>query len=67
MKDMNLAGMLTGLFEYQRFAGNKKLQALIDETERRQLYNLSDDDLSMVSAAGEATVPKEPEDGHANG
>lgn len=66
MKNMNLAGMLTELFEYQRFEGSKRLQALIDETETRCLHALSDDDLEWVSAAGEAD-PQEEKDGNADG
>lgn len=60
---MNLARTLTRLFEYQHFEKNKRLQALIDETENRHLHNLSDDDLEWVSAAGEVTYQK---DGKAN-
>lgn len=60
---MNLAGTLTRLFDYQRFEGNKKLQALIDETEARCLHNLSDDDLEWVSAAGEESDLTEKKDG----
>lgn len=57
---MNLEGALTRLFDYQRFAGNPKLQALIDETENRYDHLLSDDDLEWVSAAGESAdlIPK---------
>lgn len=60
---MNIARTLTGLFDYQRFEKNKKLQALIDETEARCLHNLSDDELEWVSAAGEESDPKEKKDG----
>ena len=56
---MNLAGTLTRLFEYQHFEENKRLQALIDETESRYLHDLSDDDLEWVSAAGEETGKKD--------
>ena len=67
MKNMHLAGMLTGLFEYQRFEGSARLQALIDETEARYLHALSDDDLEWVSAAGEETAPQEKKDGNVDG
>lgn len=56
---MNLAGTLTRLFAYQHFEENKRLQALIDETESRCLHGLSDDDLEWVSAAGEETDKKD--------
>lgn len=60
---MDIAGTLTRLFDYQHFEGNKKLQALIDETEDRCLNNLSDDDLEWVSAAGEKNDPEYKKDG----
>lgn len=60
---MDLEGALTRLFDYQRFEGNKRLQALIDETEARCLHKLSDDDLEWVSAAGEESDPTEKKDG----
>ena len=44
---------LKKLFEYQRFEQNEKLGKLIQETEGRYAAELSDDDLSLVSAAGE--------------
>lgn len=50
---MSTTKKLTALFDYQRFERNKKLQALIDETETRYAYALSDDDLEWVNAAGE--------------
>ena len=54
---------LTALFDYQRFAGNERLQALIADTENRCLHALSDDDLEWVSAAGEETDLKDKKDG----
>ena len=60
---MSTTEKLTALFDYQRFERNKKLQALIDDTERRCLCSLSDDDLEWVSAAGEETDPKDKKDG----
>ena len=54
---------LTALFDYQRFAGNERLQALIADTENRCLHALSDDDLAWVSAAGEPSELREKKDG----
>ena len=47
---------LKKLFDYQRFEKNEKLEKLIRETEGRYAAELSDDDLSFVSAAGEETL-----------
>ena len=41
------------LFDYQRFEQNAKLEKLIQETESRYAKELSEEDLSLVSAAGE--------------
>lgn len=60
---MDIAIALTKLFDFQRFEGNEKLQAVIDETENRRLHNLTDDELEWVSAAGEDS-PKEKENGN---
>ena len=60
---MSTTKKLTALFDYQRFERNERLQALIDDTERRCLCSLSDDDLEWGSAAGEETDPKEKKDG----
>ena len=60
---MSTTKKLTALFDYQRFERNKRLQALIDDTERRCLCPLSDDDLEWVSEAGEETDTKEKKDG----
>lgn len=46
---------LKKLFDYQRFENNPRLEALIQETESRYSAELSDDDLMMVAAAGEAS------------
>ena len=54
---------LTALIDYQRFAGNERLQALIADTENRCLHALSDDDLEWVSAAGEPSELREKKDG----
>ena len=51
---MSAKRKLSELFDYQRFVGNKRLQALIDDTERRRLNRaLSDDELERVNAAGD--------------
>lgn len=60
---MSTQKQLTALFDYQRFERNKKLQALIDDTETRCLNALSDDDLEWVSAAGEESDLKDKKDG----
>lgn len=44
---------LRNLFEYQRFENNSRLGRMIAETEKRYYSELSDDDLFLVSAAGE--------------
>ena len=54
---MNMERMLSRLFDYQRFANNKRIADMITDTESR--YNavpLSDDMLELVSAAGEADI-----------
>ena len=50
--------MLSSLFDYQRFENDTVLQALIDETEKSYGGEISDDELSQVSAAGEV-IPTE--------
>ena len=44
---------LKQLFDYQKFEKNAKLDALIAGAHSRYAEALSDDDLEMVSAAGE--------------
>lgn len=44
---------LKTLFDYQKFEKNKKLEHLIIETENRYSKELTDDEISIVSAAGE--------------
>lgn len=63
---MNIEGTLARLFDFQHFEGNKRLQALIDETEDRCIRNLSDDELEFVSAAGEQTAPTGKNDENEN-
>lgn len=43
---------LKDLFDYQKFAGNSRLEAMIKDTESRYGSKLSIDDLELVSAAG---------------
>lgn len=45
--------MLYDLFDFQKFSGNERLAKLIIDTERRYGKTLSDDELEMLSAAGE--------------
>ncbi|MBQ3002757.1 MAG: hypothetical protein IJD82_03385 [Clostridia bacterium] len=42
------------LFDAQRFYRNRRLQALIKDAENRYGKPLSDEELSLVNAAGEA-------------
>ena len=48
------------LFDYQLFEQNEKLERLIRETESRCAGELSDEDLTLVSAAGEPGIDMEP-------
>lgn len=50
---------LKNIFDYQRFEHSEELDAMIRETENRLSAELSDDDLLMVAAAGEAEKTKE--------
>ncbi len=44
---------LKNLFDFQRFEGNSSLQAVINDVHARYaLAELSDDELTMVNAAG---------------
>ena len=53
---------LTRLFDFQRFGGNARLNAIIAGAEERYAGALTDDDLEMVSAAGEEhPCPEESE------
>ena len=49
---------LKKLFDYQRFEKNERLEKIIKETESRYEGELSDDDLSLVNAAGEINSGK---------
>ncbi len=57
--ERNISSALFSLFDFQRFEQNDSLAALIRETEQRYGGRaLSDDDLSLVSAAGDAALPR---------
>ena len=60
---MSTTEKLTALFDYQRFERNKRLHALIEDTENRCMNALSDDDLEWVSTAGEETDLNDKKDG----
>ena len=65
---MSIAGKLSQMFDFQHFEKNKRLQALIDETEKRYGNALTDADLEFVSAAGEKTAdPNGKKDGERDG
>ncbi len=51
---------LTAMFDYQRFENNSRLAKMIASTESRYAKALSDDELTMVSAAG--TIPDQKYD-----
>ena len=49
---------LSQAFDFQKFQQNPKLAGIVRETEGRYAKTtLTDDDLELVSAAGETTVP----------
>lgn len=48
---------LKALFDYQRFEKNARLEKLISETGDRYTRELDDNELGLVNAAGEFTVP----------
>lgn len=50
---MNTEEKLKTLFDFQRFANDSELDALIQETEDRYFKALTDEELELVSAAGE--------------
>ena len=47
---------MKALFDYQRFEKNADLAKLILQTKNRYDRELSDEDLSLVNAAGEAEI-----------
>lgn len=56
MKTAQTEKILFALLDYQKFDGDAALDALIAETERRCARVLSEDELELVSAAGETTA-----------
>ena len=48
---------LSQAFDFQRFQQNPRLAKIIGEAESRYANALSDDDLELVSAAGDAPAP----------
>ena len=48
---------LNAMFDYHRFESNTRLARIIADTESRYAKALSDEDLEMVSAAGENSRP----------
>ena len=55
-----MENILIKLFDYQRIVNNRRLAALISDTQSRCKTALSDDDLLLVNAAGEPIPPKKP-------
>ena len=59
---------LKHLFDFQKFEGNSRLSSMIAETESRygvgmsRNLELSDDDLTLVSAAGNTDLMKDDKD-----
>lgn len=47
---------LKRLFDYQKFQRNSRLEAMLLEAEERYQSSLSDEDLELVSAAGEQMI-----------
>lgn len=56
-EDMAVEKKLTKLFDFQRFSGNDRLNAIIAGVEERYAGALADDDLELVSAAGDDELP----------
>lgn len=48
---------LKKMFDYQIFQKNPRLEAMLSEAEGRYDSGLSDDDLELVSAAGDGIMP----------
>lgn len=53
---------LSALFDYQLFENEPSLRKLIDEVENEYGTEISDDDLSLVSAAGETVSAEKHND-----
>lgn len=66
MESIGFEKKLKKLFDYQRFAQNEKLAAIINEVEEKYgigdsgPIRLGDDDLSYVSAAGDVYQKNDP-------
>lgn len=58
MKD-TMEKELKALLDYQRIAQNARLAALIGAAEERYGHTLSDEELSLVSAAGDLDAQRE--------
>lgn len=54
---------LKSLFAYQGFAANKRLDALIKDTESRYSDMISDDELEGINAAGSGYLPNSSDKG----
>lgn len=51
---MNTQSILTGLFDFQRFAHNPGMQSIIDDIEDRYgITEMTDDELDSLAAAGD--------------
>ncbi len=64
MEDTKMEQALRNLLDFQRFAQNKRLNALITQTEERYRQALSDEDLDWVNAAGEPEGYSRNEESH---
>ena len=61
---LNMENLLAGLFDFQTFEKEPALQSVIDEVEARYFCaELSDDELCMLSAAGDPfSQPPDPKE-----
>lgn len=59
---MKFEKKLEALFEYQLFDGSERLEKLIRETENRGKFDLSDEALEFVTAAGDPEQMKAARD-----
>lgn len=53
---------LKDLFDYQKFAGNSRLEAMIRDTESRYGSKLDIDDLEFINAAGSPEMIQQQKD-----
>lgn len=53
---------LKDLFDYQKFAGNSRLEAMIRDTESRYGSKMDLDDLEFINAAGTPESIRQQED-----